>query len=144
MNSLTHIFPRAGVATFPAPQYNVPESLEKPTQRRGFDSNGAAYVYGKQTPGRFAHRLTWNRLPLTQKDTLISFITTAQGERYDVTWSDHQGLDHTVRIIGEFTWKQNTPTTCTASLGLEEPYYAILTDETGAAMLDEFGNVITW
>ena len=144
MNTLAQLPPRVGIAAFPAPSYGAPQSLEKPSQRRGLDSNGNSYVYGRPMPGRYAHSLHWKKLPLIQKDGLITFIAISQGERYDVVWTDHLGANRTVRIIGEFAWTQNSPRTCRATLQLEETYHGVLIDENGETLLDENGTEITW
>lgn len=144
MNTLELAPPLTGTVAFPAPEYGRPLVLQKPGQRRGFDSTGDMYFTGRPVPGRVAHPLSWQQLPLTVKDDLLGILAQAHGQLYDLIWVDHEDITHTVRFMGQFSWTQVSPSSCRASLALEEQFSSVLLYEDNQALLDENNVAVTW
>ena len=146
MNSLAQISPRTGTVAFgQAPRYGAPQLVEMPGQCLGRDSSGNAYVYQRRADTRCLHRLQFQNISAAVLDDLIAFQQTAQGCKYDFTWTDHQGGTHLVRFPRErLSYKETAPDLYTIGIGLEESIRMALIDETGTVLIDENGNVLTW
>lgn len=144
MNSLTHIAPRVGTVHLPVSLRSQPVPVSIPAQKRGYDSNKKIYTYCKKQNAVFHHNLAWQSMPLTTLNALLAFASIALGNKYDVTWTDHQDRDHTVRIIGQPSWTQNGPDTCRCSMILEETVPVVYGGADGSVLMGSDGTIITW
>lgn len=88
-------------------------------QVMGRDSSGNVYIYDKSRLIRNSHPLVYTQVPLATVTALLALQDSVDGDRYLLTWYDHDAASHQVRIM-EIRFRETTSGRYRVELTLEE------------------------
>lgn len=90
-----------------APRWRTPSTMGLQSQRLGWDSDGAPYVYSKTKMAQAKHQLEWPRQPGSVLLALKSFIGFCNGNKRTFGYIDFTGKWHYVKYkSGSLSWSR--------------------------------------